>query len=226
MADKPHYHEHRARLRQRFTERGADSLADYELVELLLFNALPRRDVKPLAKRLMDKFGGLSAMLAADPRSITEVEGAGDAVSHVIGLAGAISRRALREDVLDRPVISGWDKLIDYCTAAMAHNPTEQFRVLFLDHRNGLLADEVQQEGTINHVPLYPREVIKRALELQSSAIILVHNHPSGDPTPSDADVEMTREVMDAGRKLGVTVHDHLIICRGGHQSMKTLGLI
>jgi len=226
VADKPHYHEHRARLRQRFTERGADSLADYELVELLLFNALPRRDVKPLAKRLMDKFGGLAAMLAADPKSITEVEGAGDAVSHVIGLASAISRRALREDVMDRSVIGGWDKLIDYCTATMAHNPTEQFRVLFLDNRNGLLADEVQQEGTVNHVPLYPREVIKRALELQSSAIILVHNHPSGDPTPSDADVEMTREVMDAGRKLGVTVHDHLIICRGGHQSMKTLGLI
>lgn len=226
MAEKPHYHEHRARLRQRFTERGAEALADYEMVELLLFSALPRRDVKPLAKRLIDKFGGLPGLLAADTRSITEVDGAGDAAAHAVQLAGALSRRSLQDDVRERQVIGSWDKLLDYCTAAMAHNSTEQFRILFLDHRNGLIADEVQQEGTVNHVPLYPREVIKRALELQASAIILVHNHPSGDTTPSDMDIDMTKEVMAAGAKLGVKVHDHLIIGRGSHSSMKTLGLI
>lgn len=226
MAETPHYHGHRQRLRLRFASAGADSLSDYELLELLLFSAQPRGDVKPLAKRLLKHFGSLGAVLGAEPKLIAEIEGAGDAAVHAVKLAQAISLRTLRDDVMERHVLGSWDAVLRYCDASMAHLKTEQFRILFLDTRNKLIADEVQQSGTVNHVPLYPREVIKRALDVGASAIILVHNHPSGDPKPSRADIEMTREVVDAGGPLGVAVHDHLVIGKNGHVSFKTMGLL
>ena len=226
MSEKAHYLGHRKRLRERFAKTGADGLADYELIELLLFSALPRSDAKPLAKRLCDRFGSVGAIMAAEPRALGEVEGAGDAVIHTLKLAEAVSLRTLRDHVVERPVIATWNSLLDYCKAKRAHQMNEQFNVLFLDNNNSLIADETQQRGTVNHVPIYPREVIKRALELHASAIILVHNHPSGDPTPSSADIEMTEEVCQAGQKLGIAVHDHLIFSRTGHSSFKSLGLL
>ena len=226
MSEKAHYLGHRKRLRERFAKTGADGLADYELIELLLFSALPHSDAKPLAKRLCDRFGSVGAIMAAEPRALGEVEGAGDAVIHTLKLAEAVSLRTLRDHVVERPVIATWNSLLDYCKAKLAHQMNEQFNVLFLDNNNSLIADETQQRGTVNHVPLYPREVIKRALELHASAIILVHNHPSGDPTPSSADIEMTEEVCQAGQKLGIAVHDHLIFSRTGHSSFKSLGLL
>lgn len=226
MTTKPHYHGHRRRLRERFAKTGADGLADYELVELLLCQAKPRSDVKPLAKALLRRFGSVGALLAAEPQALAEVPGAGPAVIHALKLAAALSLRTLQEKLQERPVIGSWDALLDYCRAAMAHSTTELFRVLFLDNRNALIADEVQGRGTVNHVPLYPREVIKRALELGASAIILVHNHPSGDPTPSRADIEMTGEVREAGSKLGVTLHDHVVIGKNEHASFRSMGLL
>lgn len=226
MSEKAHYLGHRKRLRERFAKTGADGLADYELIELLLFSALPRSDAKPLAKRLCDRFGSVGAIMAAEPRALGEVEGAGDAVIHTLKLAEAVSLRTLRDHVVERLVIATWNSLLDYCKAKLAHQMNEQFNVLFLDNNNSLIADETQQRGTVNHVPLYPREVIKRALELHASAIILVHNHPSGDPTPSSADIEMTEEVCQAGQKLGIAVHDHLIFSRTGHSSFKSMGLL
>ena len=226
MSEKAHYLGHRKRLRERFAKTGADGLADYELIELLLFSALPRSDAKPLAKRLCDRFGSVGAIMAAEPRALGEVEGAGDAVIHTLKLAEAVSSRTLRDHVVERPVIATWNSLLDYCKAKLAHQMNEQFNVLFLDNNNSLIADETQQRGAVNHVPLYPREVIKRALELHASAIILVHNHPSGDPTPSSADIEMTEEVCQAGQKLGIAVHDHMIFSRTGHSSFKSMGLL
>jgi DNA repair protein RadC len=226
VPEKAHYIGHRQRLRECFAKSGADGLADYELIELLLFSALPRGDAKPLAKRLLARFGGVGAILAAEPRALAEVEGAGQAVIHTLKLAAAVSLRTLHDQIVERPVIANWKTLLDYCRATLAHQMTEQFHVLFLDNNNSLIADENQQKGTVNHVPIYPREVIKRALELNASAVILVHNHPSGDPTPSPADIEMTEEVCEAGRKLGISVHDHLIISRTGHSSFKSMGLL
>ncbi len=226
LSEKAHYTGHRQRLRERFAKAGADGLADYELIELLLFSALPRGDVKPLAKSLIKRFGSVGAILAAEPRALAEVEGAGMAVVHTLKLAEAVSLRMLRDQLKDRPVIANWKALLDYCKASLAHQMNEQFHVMFLDNNNSLIADETQQKGTVNHVPLYPREVIKRALELNASAIILVHNHPSEDSTPSAADIEMTAEVCDAGKKLGISVHDHLIINRNGHSSFKSMGLL
>ncbi len=226
MAEQPHYHGHRKRLRRRFAETGADGLADYELLELLLFGALPRGDAKPLAKTLIKKFGSIGAVLGAEPAALKEVTGAGEAVVHTLKLAEALAVAMLRDQVMERPLIGSWQAVLDYCTARLAHRTTEHFRVLYLDSRNALIADEEQQRGTVDHVPLYPREVIKRALELGASAIILVHNHPSGDPKPSRADIDMTKEIADAGAKLGVTVHDHLVIGRSGHVSFKSAGLL
>lgn len=226
MAEDPHYLGHRARLRERFEKGGPDALADYELLELYLCLALPRRDVKPLAKSLIARFGSLGAVLGASEPSLAEVKGVGPAAAQALKLAHALSVRGLREKVGKRTIIGSWDALIDYCRAHMAHSATEQFRVLFLDVKNGLIADEVQQEGTINHVQLYPREVVGRALALGAAAVILVHNHPSGDATPSKADIEMTNQVASAAKPLGVSVHDHLIIGRDGHSSFRALGLI
>ena len=217
---------HRARLRRRLIEGGSEALADYELVELILIGALPRIDTKPLAKRLLARFGGFAETIAAPAHALAEVKGMGDAAVAALKAVEAAAVHLARERVVDRPVLSSWRALLDYCRAAMAHQPVEQFRLLFLDRRNVLIAEELQQTGTVDHAPVYPREVVKRALELGASALILVHNHPSGDPTPSAADVEMTRAVQQAAAALGVVLHDHLVIGRDGHASLRGLGLM
>jgi DNA repair protein RadC len=223
---EPHYHGHRDRLRTRFRESGDGSLADYELLELILFRALPRRDVKPLAKALMARFGSFAEVVSAPPALIAEVPGAGEAVITELKLIEAATKHFVRDKVRERPVLSSWDSVLDYCRAAMAFADKEQFRVLFLDKKNLLIADEVQQTGTVDHTPVYPREVVKRALELSATAVILVHNHPSGDPTPSRADIQMTKAIIDIARPLGIEVHDHIIVGRDGHASLKGLRLI
>ncbi len=225
-ADAPHYLGHRQRLRRRFLEGGAESMADYELLEMVLFAALPRGDTKPLAKALIKHLGSFAEVISADPARLAEVDGAGDAVIAAVKTVQASAVRLLREQVVRREVISSWQALLDYCHATMAYGRKEQFRILFLDRKNALIADELQQEGTVDHTPVYPREVVKRALDLGASAIIMVHNHPSGDPTPSRADIEMTKQVRAAGEKLGVALHDHLVIGRGEHASFKSMGLI
>ncbi|MGB0921421.1 MAG: RadC family protein [Alphaproteobacteria bacterium] len=222
---KPHYHGHRARLRERFLKAGSDAVQDYELLELVLFRALPRGDVKPLAKRLLEKFGSFSAVISAPLPRLKEVEGLGDAAATELKIVQAAALKLAQGKALDQPVLSGWRAVMDYCRAAMSRAETEQFRVLFLDHKSRLKADEVMSEGTINHTPVYPREVIKRAVELNASAIILVHNHPSGDPTPSRADIAMTKEIVAAGKALEITVHDHVVVGAKEIASFKALGL-
>ena len=226
MADKPHYAGHRKRLRERLMSAGPDALPDYELLELVLFAAQPRRDVKPLAKALLARFGGFAEVISAEPALLSEVEGVGDSVIAALKTVQAAALRLGRDEVMEKPVIASWDKLMKYCRASMAHEINEQFRILFLNHKNMLIADEVQQRGTVDHTPVYPREVVKRALELGASAIIMVHNHPSGDPTPSQADIDMTQEIREVGEKLGIRLHDHVVIGKHGHNSFKTLGLL
>ena len=204
--------DHRARLRQRFLDGGAAAMPDYELLELVLFRAIPRQDVKPLARRLLDAFGDFSGVLSAARERLAGIEGVGEAVIVELKIVEAAAHRLARGRVIDRPALSGWDALLAYCRTAMAHRETEQFRILFLDRKNILIADEEQARGTVDHVPVYPREVMKRALELNASAIILVHNHPSGDPTPSEADIAVTRQIAEAARSLSIVLHDHLVI--------------
>jgi DNA repair protein RadC len=223
---KPHYHGHRQRLRQRFMEGGSDALPDYELLELILFRAIPRRDTKPLAKELLARFGSFAAVMNAPPGRLREVSGMGEAVITELKLVRAASLRLLNREIMDRPVLSSWNQVMNYCQAAMGYAEIEQFRILFLDKRNRLMADEVQQEGTVDHTPVYVREIIKRALELSATALILVHNHPSGDPTPSQADITMTNEIMETARKLGIVVHDHIIVGREGAGSLRAAGLM
>lgn len=223
---EPHYTGHRERLRERFREGGADALPDYELLELLLFRAIPRRDVKPLAKDIIARFGSFAEALNAPAERLAEIPGLGEAAITEIRIVQAAALRLARGKVLKRPLLSSWGEVLEYCRAAMAFQANEQFRVLFLDKRNRLIADEVQQKGTVDHAPVYVREVVKRALELSASAIVLVHNHPSGDPTPSRADIETTRDIVEAGSKLGVIVHDHIIIGKDGHLSFRAAGLI
>lgn len=223
---RPHYHEHRARLRKRFAERGAGALADYELLELLLFRIIPRRDTKPLAKALIDRFGDFAAVLAAEPGRIAEVPGAGDAVAQELKILQAAIERAAGVEARRKPVVGSWSKLVDYCRVTLQHETREQFRVLFLDVKNQILADEVLGEGTHDHAPVYPREVMRRALQLRAASIILVHNHPSGDPRPSGADVAITKEIVAAAETLGVRVLDHLVIGKHGQASLKQLGLM
>jgi len=217
---------HRERLRDRFLAGGADAMPDYELMELVLFAAVPRRDMKPLAKKLIETFGGFAEAIAAPRARLREVDGVGDNVVTLLKIVEAAALRLSKRRVLNRPALSSWNALLDYCTAAMARVPHEEFRVLFLDRKNVLVADEVQARGTIDHTPVYPREIVKRALELGASAIILVHNHPSGDPTPSRQDIEMTREIIAAAKALRIAVHDHLVIGRSGHTSFKMQGLL
>ncbi|HXC54255.1 MAG TPA: DNA repair protein RadC [Rhizomicrobium sp.] len=217
---------HRERLRLRFLEGGAGAMPDYEMMELVLFAAIPRRDVKPLAKALIARFGGFAEVIAAPRARLLEVDGIGEAVVTQLKIVEAAALRLSRSKMLGKPALSSWAALIDYCTAAMARSPHEEFRVLFLDRKNILIADEVQTRGTIDHAPVYPREIVKRALELGASALILVHNHPSGDPTPSRADIDMTREVSAAAKALKIAVHDHLVVGRIGHASFKALGLL
>ncbi|MGV1757735.1 RadC family protein [Rhizobium sp. A22-96] len=220
------YHGHRERLRNRYRDGGDTALADYEILELLLFRLIPRRDTKPIAKALLARFGTLGGVFGAPVGLLTEISGVGDAVALDLKLVASVAQRMLKSELTGKPVLSSWKALIDYCHTAMAHEAREQFRLLFLDKRNALIADEIQGLGTVDHTPVYPREVVKRALELSSTAVILVHNHPSGDPTPSRADIEMTKTIIDTAKPLGITVHDHIIIGKNGHVSFRALRLI
>jgi len=217
---------HRHRLRERFKRAGVAGLQNYEILELLLFRTIPRRDVKPLAKRLIAEFGSVAEALGAPYPRLCGVEGIGEATALDFKMIEAAGRELARGEIKKRTVLSSWTSVIDYCRASMAFEAREVFRILFLDKRNGLIADEIQQTGTVDHTPVYTREVVKRALELSATAVILVHNHPSGDPTPSNADIAMTRQIVEAGKPLGVLVHDHIVIGRNGHASMKGQGLI
>lgn len=223
---KPHAAGHRERLRARFRKAGVEAVQDYELMEMILFRAIPRRDVKPLAKDIIEKFGGFAEALSAPIERLMEVKGVSEAVATEMKVIQAASIKLSQARVLKRPVISSWDALLSYCRAAMADEKTELFRILFLDKKNILIADEVQQRGTVDHTPVYPREVVKRALELGASSIILVHNHPSGDPTPSKADIDMTNQIVKAAGALNIRIHDHLIIGHKHHASFKSMGLI
>jgi len=226
LAEAPHYKGHRERLRNRFAETGDQGLPDYEILELLLFRSIPQRDVKPLAKELIARFGSLSGVLGARRERLTEVKGVGESVAADLKLVEAAGRRLARQSIQDKPVLGSWKDVIDYCHAAMAHADRETFRILFLDKRNHLITDEVQGVGTVDHTPVYPREVIRRALEVGATAIILVHNHPSGDPTPSNADIRMTQDIVGIAGPMGISVHDHIIIGRNGHASLRGLKLI
>ncbi|MEM6738512.1 MAG: DNA repair protein RadC [Pseudomonadota bacterium] len=218
--------DHRQRLRERFLAGGANALPDYEMLELVLFRAIPRQDVKPLARRLIDHFGDFNRVLSAPSPRLMEVDGVGDAVLCELKIVEAAAHRLARARILDRNVISSWEAVLDYCRTAMAHRDTEQFRVLYLDRKNTLVADEAQSDGTVDHVPVYPREVMKRALELNASALILVHNHPSGDPSPSEADIDMTRKIEAAADALGLTLHDHLIVGKSREISLRGEGYL
>lgn len=223
---KQHYHGHRDRLRERFIGNGPESMADYELLELVLFRILPRRDTKPVAKDLIDRFGSFSEVLGAPSNLLSEIDGLGPMAVVDLKVMLAVAQRFARDKLRDRPVLASWDKLIAYCHSQMAFEEKEQFRILFLDKKNMLIADEVQQVGTVDHTPVYTREVIRRSLELSATAIILVHNHPSGDPSPSSADVRMTKNIIDVASPLGITIHDHVIIGKSGHVSLRARKLI
>ena len=217
---------HRERLRERFVEGGSQALPDYELLEMVLFRAIKRGDTKPIAKALMARFGTFAEVISAEPLRLMEVKGVGPAVATELKLIQAAALRLTRGQVLQRPLLASWNAIIEYCRAAMAFNEVESFRLLFVDKRNQLIADEVQQTGTVDHTPVYVRQVIKRALELSATAIIMVHNHPSGDPTPSLADIDMTKKIIAAGLATGILVQDHIIIGRKGNVSLRNLQLI
>ncbi len=225
-SETPHYHNHRARLRNRFMTAGAGALADYEMLELVLFRAIPRQDVKPLAKRLLDRFGDFNRVISAPTARLSEVQGVGTAVIQELKIVEAAAHRLGQAKVLGTNAISSWAALMDYCKTTMAHRETEQFRILFLDRKNILIADEEQAKGTVDHVPVYPREVAKRTLELNASAVILVHNHPSGDPSPSQSDIAMTQKIQQALEALNITLHDHIIIGKDTDLSFRSEGLL
>lgn len=218
--------DHRKRLRERFMAGGSAAMPDYELLELALFRSIPRQDVKPLARALMDTFGDFNRVLTAPEERLRQIKGVGDTVITDLKILEACAHRMARARVMQRHVISGWDALLDYCHTTMAHRETEQFRVFYLDRKNVLISDEEQAKGTVDHVPVYPREVAKRALELNASALILVHNHPSGDPTPSKSDIDMTNRIQDACTALGLTLHDHLIIGKSTELSFRSEGYL
>lgn len=226
MQPKPHHLGHRQRLRERFRAAGPAAFSDYEILELLLFRSIPRADTKERAKMLLKRFGSLAEVLGAPERLLREVEHIGESAALDLKIVAAAAQRMARSEIAGREVLSSWNQVLDYCRAAMAFEEREQFRILFLDKKNALIADELQQTGTVDHTPVYPREVLRRALELSATAIILVHNHPSGDPTPSRADIDMTKTIIDTARPLGIAVHDHIIIGKKGHASMKGLLLI
>lgn len=222
----PHFIGHRERLRQRLRQAGPDALADYELLELVLFRAMPRRDVKPLAKTLIARFGSFAEVLAARPERLTEIAGIGEAVVTELKIVEASARRLARGEMKKRRALSSFIDVLDYCRTAMSGVEREEFRILFLDKKNGLIAEELQGVGTVDHTPVYPREIVRRALELSASALILVHNHPSGDPTPSAADIRMTQDIIAIAKPFQLAVHDHLIIGRDRHASFRGLKLI
>ncbi|MCC6735367.1 MAG: DNA repair protein RadC [Bauldia sp.] len=222
----PHFLGHRDRLRTRLREQGGEGLQDYELLELLLFQLRPRIDTKPIAKELLARFGSVAEVLAAPRQRLMEVSGVGESVADGLKLSHAVALRFARDGVKGRDTLGSWQAVLDYCRTAMAFEEREQFRILFLDKKNRLIADEKQQTGTVDHTPVYPREVLRRALELSATALVLCHNHPSGDPTPSQADIAMTRTIVDVAKPLGIVVHDHIILARGGHASFRALKLI
>ena len=223
---KPHYTGHRKRLRDRFLLAGPEALADYELLEMILFPAKPIGDVKPMAKDLIAALGSFGKVLHATPQQLLKVEGVNEAAVVAIKVAKAAAERLLREDITDKEVIKSWTQLIDYCRIQFGNNQNEEFHVLFLNNHLELMLDECLQKGTVNHTPVYPREVVKRALEIGASSLILVHNHPSGDVSPSRADIDVTKQIVDAARPLGIAVQDHIIIGAKKHFSFKAKGLI
>ena len=224
--EQPQHAGHRERLRDRFRKGGAEALPDYELLELVLFRALPRRDTKGLAKALLARFGSFAEVVNAPDARLKEVKGVGEAVITELKLIRAAALRLMQTQIMRRPALSTWQQVLDYLRAAQSYEHREQFRVLFLDKRNQLIADEVQQQGTVDHTPVYIREVVKRALELSATAMVLVHNHPSGDPTPSRPDIDMTKQIIMAAKPFGIAIHDHIIVGREGHASLRSLGLI
>lgn len=224
-SDAPHYSGHRDRLRQRFLQEP-DALPDYELLELILFMAIPRRDVKPIAKQLISRFGSFNGVVNASIPDLTGIKGISETTAIAIKAIQASALRMMKQDLMEQPLLNSWQRLLDYLHASMAHEGKEHFRLLFLNKKNKLIADEVQQSGTVDHTPAYPREIMKRALELSATAIILVHNHPSGDATPSNADVEMTKAIIAAAQPFDIAIHDHLIVSQNGITSFKTLGLL
>lgn len=223
--ETPHYTGHRQRLRERLFSVGADALQDYELLEVLLFASIPRRDVKPLAKKLLAEYCDLWTLLNA-PASRLLQSGLSETAASTLQVAGAMALRAQKEEVIGGTLLDSWQRMVDYCRMAMAHEPVEHFRLLFLNRKNRLLAEEVHQRGTIDHTPVYPREIVKRALEVGAGALVLAHNHPSGDPTPSKEDISMTKALVDICRPMGIVVHDHVIIGRNGVASLKNLGFL
>lgn len=223
---QPHHTGHRQRLRERFVDAGSDALKDYELLELLLFQAIPRRDVKPLAKELLAKFGSLPELMAAPHSTLTQVDGISENTATAIKTVTAIAHRMFEQELMQKPVLNNWTRLMDYCHMTMAHETKEHFRILFMNKKNELIADEIQGSGTVDHTPAYPREIMKRTLELGATAIILMHNHPSGDSKPSQADIDMTNQIIEAAKPFDIMVHDHVIIARNGHTSFRNLGLI
>ncbi len=224
--DKPHYAGHRQRLRDRFVTGGPNALQDYELIELLLFMAIPRRDVKELAKRLLSHFGTLPELMSATHTDLQKVEGISENIATAIKSVSAIAERMMKQELMEKPVLNNWTRLMDYCHMTMAHEKKEHFRILFLNKKNELIADEIQGSGTVDHTPAYPREIMKRSLELGATALILMHNHPSGDPKPSQADIDMTNAIIEAARPFDITIHDHIIIARKGYTSFRNEGLI
>jgi len=224
--EKPHYFGHRQRLRERFLKAGADALADYELLELMLFGAKPRGDVKPLAKQLLQKFDSFAGVVSADVERLREIDGLGEASIAQIKTVQAAALRLMQNQIEDRPALSSWNAVLDYMQARLGRSKVEELHAIYLDRKNVILADEALQRGTVDHTPVYPREIVKRALELGATALILVHNHPSGDPTPSPSDIEMTKQVKNAVRAVDISLHDHIIIGRGKHASLKSMGLL
>lgn len=224
--EKPHYHGHRDRLRARFAENGPDALQDYEILELILFPLIPRRDVKPLAKDLLARFGSLPELMAAPAEQLMKVEGISENTALALKAVTALSHRAMKQELKAKPLLNNWTRLMDYCHSTMAHETKEHFRILFLNKKNEMIADEIQGSGTVDHTPAYPREIMKRALEIGATAMILLHNHPSGDPAPSQADIDMTRAIIRAAETFNIVIHDHIIISRNGYTSFKNQGLI
>ena len=224
--EQPHHMGHRQRLRERFLKGGVQALQEYELLELVLFMAIPRRDVKPLAKELLKRFGSFSDLMNAAPEELMKVDGVSEGVATSLKIITASAHHLMKTELMEQPVLSNWTRLMDYCQATMAHETREHFRILFMNKKNELIADEIQGSGTVDHTPAYPREIMKRALELGATALILLHNHPSGDPKPSQADIDMTQQIMRAAEPLNILIHDHIIIARSGYTSFKSMGLI
>ncbi|MCC6597938.1 MAG: DNA repair protein RadC [Alphaproteobacteria bacterium] len=224
--ESPHYHGHRDRLRERFLQGGPDTLQDYELLELVLFMAIPRRDVKPLAKDMLKKFGDLPGLLSAPVDELLKIDGISENTATALKAVAATAHRMMKRELMHRPVLNSWSRLMDYCSSTMAHETREHFRILFLNKKNELIGDEIQGSGTVDHTPAYPREIMKRALDLGATALILLHNHPSGDPSPSQADIDMTRLIIRAAEPFNIVIHDHIIIARNGYSSFKNQGLI